>query len=335
MLDKIKNDIQNAISVEVGMMTGNGTYPVMVQDIAEGSITKGWSLTYYPKLLNTNGPERLYDGREAFTTLRIANFGSLYQAIMGIDQRFLNGDSVEIGGNNRKRATYELHGARFSAVEYENSVSISLTITHDKSPLHMLNINFRVVDSNKAPGSRYLIGMEDHWDRNTDVFTEENASLTPKKRRMLQVHQDRANGQVTPYIKTIAQQGNLPNTSFVHPDVSPFEYVQDVRNKYKALAYIQEQTIIEIAMEKALQIVNQQSNQRSQHQSFGFGSQTFGSQPPAFSAQHPFAAQPLFGQQSSSQAPQAQPQGSASPNSFQAQSMQWGAPVDSAGKQIF
>lgn len=347
MLDTIKNQIQGAIAVEVGQTNANGSFPVIVKDTLDGSITRDWSLTYNPKLITANGPERLYDGREAFSTLRIANFSSLYDALMGVDQRFLKGELVEMGNNNTKRATYEMNGARFTVVEYESSVSISLTITQEKSPFHMLNINFRIVNSDKNPGSRHLIGSENYWDRNTNMFTEQNASLTPKKRRMLQVYQDRSNSQVTPYIKTLTQPGNTPNTSFVHPDQSPFEYVQDVRSKYKALAYIQEQTIIEIAMERALAMLKQHSSAQPQEygfqpqQSFDpnapFGQQpTFAPQQPVFGTQQGFAGQQPFGQpqqQSAPQQQQNQPQAYAQQQSFQGQS-QWTAYGEN-GKPLF
>jgi hypothetical protein len=251
MLNHVKAVVENGVKVEAKEKNQYGQYPVIVQDVTEGSVTKDWSLTYYARLI-TNGNVRLYDGKEAFSALTISRFSNLYNTLMAVDQRFATGDQVEVVGG-RRRAIYEIgNKARFSVVQFENSTSITLTITDPASPFHMLSVNFRVIDSKKEDGKRHLIGSENQWDLNSDTFVEHNASLSPKKKRYLQVYQEDQN--TVPYIKALARPG-MNNTTQVDPNNSDFLYIQDVTSKYKALAYIYEQTILEVAMEKALPLV--------------------------------------------------------------------------------
>ncbi len=298
MLESIKNKIQNGIAVELGEVNRFDQYPLHVTDVTESSITKGWSLTYYPRLITKNRT-RFYDGKEAFTALHITNFRSLHDALFAIDQRFTNGESVETGHNGLLQAVYELNGARFSVVQYEKSRSINLTITHEISPFYMLQLSMKIVDDQKAPGKRHLIGSDSQWDLNTDTFLENYASMSPKKERMLKVHQEGANS--VPYIRAASRPGIQPNTTEIDPETKTFEYVQDVGNKYKALAVIVEQTIIEVAMERAMEIYNKKNQQsttqeqpafnHNQAPAFGGGS-SFNNQQSNQQQSHNFSAAP-------------------------------------------
>jgi hypothetical protein len=279
MLKQIKSIIENGIRVELKAPTQSQQYPVVVQDITEGSVTKDWSLTYYPRLI-TKGYTRFYDGRGKFSRLTIARFSKLYERIMDVDRRFLAGENVEAMSNGMRRAIYEFgEVARFVVSSNQNSVTINLNITDPKSPFHMLSVIFRVIDSKLQPGKRHLIGADDtdRWDHNTDTFLEGNATMSPKKKRYLEVFQEDSNS--IPYIEAPARLMN--GRTEVDPQNSKFLYLQDIDNEYRALAYIYEQNIIRVAMEQALaqyQAQQQMAQQPMNAQGFGFP-QGFGAFP--------------------------------------------------------
>jgi hypothetical protein len=277
MLNQITAIVENGIKVEVKDQNRYSQYPVIAQDVTEGSITKEWSLTYYPKLY-TKGNTRLYDGKETFTTLSISNFSRLYSTIMAVDQRFAQGENVEVMNNNRRRATYEFgNKARFTATQQEKYLDITLTITDTTSPFHMLSIYFRVINS-KENGARHLIGQDERWDRNSDVFSEGNARLSPKKKRYLQVFQEDQN--TVPYVRALSRPGMNNNTQ-VDPNNAEYLYIQDISSEYKALAFIYEQNILRTVMTKGVEQVIAKQQQESQQMSAGFGTQAdigFGAQ---------------------------------------------------------
>jgi len=256
VLNHIKSIIENGVKVEVKGENQHGQYPVLVQDITEGSLTKGWTLIYYPRLYTT-GYERLYDGKETFSQVQIANFSSVYNFIMELDRRFANGDGVEVLPNQKRIARYEYNTALVVAQEAPNSVEFRLSITDSKSPFHMLGVVFRVMDS-KKDGSRHLIGADDRWDRNTDIFTENNAYMSPRKKRVLVVYQEENNS--IPYVRANSRMG-MNNITQVDPNNSEFIYVHDISNEYRALAFIYEQNILRIALDKALEQIHKQKKE--------------------------------------------------------------------------
>jgi hypothetical protein len=279
MLDQVKAIVENGVKVEVRDQNQYSQYPVIVTDVAPESITNGWFLTYYPRLI-TKGNPRLYDGKEAFSSLTITHFKRLYDRLMEIDARFASGEGVTVGANNQRTATYEFPGkARFHVRQFNDSVTISLSITDPASPFHMLAINFRIVNSKKEQGKRHLIGSESQWDLNTDSFVEHNAILSPKKKRYLQVFQEDQN--TIPYVKAPSRPG-MNGTTQVDPNNSEFLYLMDIDNAYRALAFIYEQTILEHAMAVALPLVQAKQAPASN----AFGAPATG----GFDGQHAFGA---------------------------------------------
>jgi len=251
MINLIHNIVKNGVKVEVKEKNRYDQYPVVVTDIVSGSITNGWSLTYYPKL--TNDGQRLFDIRQAFSTLTIPNFKSLYNTIMTVDKRFLNGENVQTLRGN-KYAVYEYGNpvsARFAAVQKETSTSITLTIMDEKSPFCMLSINFVVVNSKQQAGQRHLIGSEKQWDHSVDVFIERNAQFAPEARRYIDVFQE--DGNTYPYIKAATQPG-LNGVSQVDPNAN-FKWLRDISNEFQGLALAYEKVIIRHAMEVAYEAI--------------------------------------------------------------------------------
>ncbi|SFJ63271.1 hypothetical protein SAMN02799624_05271 [Paenibacillus sp. UNC496MF] len=264
MLNQVKSLVAGNVKVEIRDRNQYNQYPVIVTDMAQDSITFGWALTYYARHM-TKGNERMYDGKEAFTTLTITNFQRLYDRLMSVDARFAAGDGVTVGNNNARTAVYEMsEKARFHVRQFNDSITISLSITDPASPFYLLAINFRVVNSKKEQGKRHLIGSESQWDLNTDTFTENNAVMSPKKKKYLQVFQEDQN--TIPYVKAPSRPG-MNNTTQVDPNNSEFLYIMDIDNEFRALAFIYERAILEHAMTAALPLV--QAKQQPTQNAFG------------------------------------------------------------------
>ncbi|WP_067923990.1 hypothetical protein [Alicyclobacillus shizuokensis] len=256
MFNRIAEIIKANTKVEVKAQTPNGAYPVIVTDASE-SITKGWSLTYYPRLY-TQGNPRLYDGKETFSALRIANFTPVYNEVLSLDQRFRAGDGVQ-QSQRGAYAVYEYPGvARFSVRQNQNSVSVNMVITDERSPFYMLMINFKVTDSKSAPGQRHLIGSDAQWDANTDTFVEHNAQFAPSKARFLRIHQESREDQpkIRALVTGMSEQGALIST-----ENAEIVYLQPISSKYAAMAYIVEQEILEHALAEALKQLQAQAVQ--------------------------------------------------------------------------
>ncbi len=353
MFEQLKNAIQSSLKVNVGNKHKNDHYTVTAQDVNPASITKGWALTYYPKFIQDERP-RFYDGKNAFTSLVIANFSAVHELIMGLDQRFAAGDQVQAMAG-RQRAIYEMQGVRCTAMRWDKNkvVAITLTITQPESPFYMLQVDFRITDSNKD-GRRYMIGSDQMWDRNANSFTEENAMLAPNKLRMLKVFQESSDS--IPYVKALARPGALEGTTEIDASSQPFVYVQDVSDKWRAMAYLYEATIMEITMEQALQIVMaQQPSQDPAPNQTPFGGSAFnngqGFQAPGGQSQQQGFHQPnqapngfsspqngfqqeqppAFPQQAQSGAPGGYPPQHGAPGGYQPQAGAFGAQPPQAG----
>ncbi|QHW35735.1 hypothetical protein GZH47_33115 (plasmid) [Paenibacillus rhizovicinus] len=250
MIQLIQNVIKNSIRVEVKEKNRYEQYPVIVTDVAEGSITNGWSLTYYPKL--THDRQRLYDIKQAFGSLGITMFSNLYNAVMSVDQRFLAGEGVqELRG--RKHAAYEFGDgtgritSRFACMQKEHSNTITVSILDSNSPFYMLSINFTVMNSKQEPGKRHMVGSDKQWDAAIDVFNERNAQFAPDSARFIQVFQEGEN--TFPYVRAAMQSG-MNGVSQVDPNAS-FVWRRDISNEFQALALAYEKVILRTAMEVA------------------------------------------------------------------------------------
>jgi len=256
MLNQIKEVIQSSIKVEVkNPVTRNGKakYPVIVTDMSS-SFTSGWFVQYNP-VAQDNGT-RLYDGAESFSELHIARFSELHNLILTANYYFLQGHGVETLSDNRKRAIYEPNGkVRLTVTSQQNSVSVVATITDEQSPFHMMSVPFTVVASNTGDGSYYVVGTDKYWDRNTDMFQEFNANLAPRKARFYRVYQQQNQpATLRAKIAVVNNQYQIyPDGSFaIDANAAAPEYIQVITSEYKALAYIYEQTLMNVAFEMAL-----------------------------------------------------------------------------------
>ncbi|MCY8466507.1 hypothetical protein [Bacillus atrophaeus] len=257
ILNNIKQIVSSAIKVEVKnpvIKNGKKRYPVVVTDMGQ-SLTSGWSIKYLPTAQN-NG-QRLYDGSQTFSTLYIYKFSKIHNLILTANHYFLENINVEVMLDGRRRAIYEPDNKiRLTVTSQSNSVVVVLTVIDEESPFYMMSIPFKVVLSNDNSGNYYVIGSEDRWDRTIDMFTESNANFAPGKARYYRVHQS-ANQPPTLSAKIANNNGQFqihPNGSFtLDVEAAPPEWIQVITNEYKALAYIYEQVIMEVAFEKALE----------------------------------------------------------------------------------
>lgn len=253
ILNNIRELIANSIQVEVKnpiMRNGSMKYPILVTDISN-SFTKGWYIQYNP-ILQDNGT-RLYDGAETFSELNIANFSELQKLIITADYYFLQGQGVEQLSSGQKIAKYEINNqVRLSVTQKQNSVSVVVTVIDENSPFYMMSIPFSVTNN----GQPYIVGTQDFWDRNTDMLKTYNAIFAPRKRRFYRVFQEK-NGPAMLRAKIAVENNqykiNPDGTFEVDVNASVPEYIQVVTNEYKAMAYIYERLIMDIAFERALQ----------------------------------------------------------------------------------
>ncbi|WAT23514.1 hypothetical protein O0R52_22290 (plasmid) [Bacillus halotolerans] len=267
ILNNIKQIVSSAIKVEVNkpvIKNGKKKYPVVVTDMGQ-SITSGWSIKYLPTAQN-NG-QRLYDGSQTFSALNIHKFSKIHNLIITANHYFLGNQNVEVMMDGRRRAIYEPDNKiRLTVTSQSNSVVVVVTVIDEESPFYMMSIPFNVVLSNDNSGDYYVIGSEDRWDRTIDMFTESNANFAPRKTRFYRVHQN-ANQAPTLNARIANHNGQFqihPNGSFaIDMEAAPPEWIQVITNEYKALAYIYEQVIMEIAFKKALE-QGLPSNERNQ-----------------------------------------------------------------------
>lgn len=248
MFNQIKETLSKSVSVEVKAPVYRNQkpkHPVIVTDLSQ-SVTSGWSLTYLPQLFDGN---RLYNGSETFDSLSISQFNTIHQIILSAHHYFMTGQQVTDISNNRKRAIYELQGLRVTVTSQTNSVSVVLSVTDETSPFHMLSVAFTVTPNKNAPGSFYVIGSDKSWNKETDTFETYEGYFASPKRRFIRVN----NNNNTPTIKA-GFTGQLPDSSLiVDVNKTNLEYIQVISSKYRALAYIVEQELMEFAFARALE----------------------------------------------------------------------------------
>jgi hypothetical protein len=254
MIQLIQSVVKNGIKVEVKEKNRYDQYPVIVTDVTPASITNGWSLIYFPKV--TADMQRLYDIKQSFASLAIVGFSNLYQAVMSVDQRFMAGDGVQ-NLRGRNYAAYEFGDgngritSRFSALQKENSTTITVMILDVNSPFYMLSINFSIMNSKQDPGKRHMVGSDKQWDVAVDVFNERNAQFAPDAYRYIQVYQEGEN--TFPYVKAATQPG-LNGISQLDPNAAVV-WRRDITSEFHALAMVYEKVILRIAMEQAYEIM--------------------------------------------------------------------------------
>ncbi|MCD7910999.1 hypothetical protein KC480_05605 [Bacillus velezensis] len=256
ILNNIKEIISSSIEVEVDKpFTKNGKkrHPILVTDTSQ-SITYGWAIKYNP--ITTNNGQRLYDGSQSFSDLYIYKFSRIHDLILTANHYFLGNQNVEVMSDGRMRAIYEPDKKiRLTVTSQTSSVLVVLTVIDDISPFYMMSVPFNVVLSNDNTGNYYVIGSDDRWDRNLDVFRDSNSKFAPGKTRFYRVYQ---NGNQMPTLNAKIANSNgqfhvYPSGSFaIDVEAAPPEWIQVITNEYKALAYIYEQVIMQVAFDKAL-----------------------------------------------------------------------------------
>lgn len=275
ILNQVKEIVRDGVKVEVQGMPQYGKYPVVVIDTTD-SITSGWELLYRVDQSKFTGKAR--DSFGHFSELRIKNFNSLYTMIQQVYAQFKQGVNVEVKYDTNFAVYQPNEQLWFTALERKNGTSITITVTDDKSPFHMLQLNFFITLSNQN-NQPYMIGYDSCYDANTDVYTEKmNAVMLPKKKRYVPVTKHE-NG-----MSTIKAQGGLTPEGLVAINEQNTEivYLQEAGNERRLLAGLYEKAIIEFVLEKTDEFFasnqeNQQqqsTNQQSQPNAFAsaFGS---------------------------------------------------------------
>jgi hypothetical protein len=265
ILNMIKEKVANAINVEV-QPAQYGKYPVIVKDISN-SVTAGWSLVYRVDKSKYNN--ELFATTGKFSELHIPNFSQLYSHLQVVYSKFQRGEAVEQRYNTRF-ATYPLDNQFwFTALEKKNGVSITMTVIDESSPFHMLSVNFFVTISQHT-NTPYLVGYDACYDRNTDTFVDKyNANMLPNKRRYIPVHK---NGADAPSLIKASGQGVQNGMVMIDENNTEIVYLQEITNERRLLASIYEKMIMEIAFEKASEMIAAQPQSQTQ----GFANQGFG-----------------------------------------------------------
>src|SRR5690606_18609825 len=138
----------------------------------------GWELLYRVDQSKFTGKAR--DSFGHFSELRIKNFNNLYTMIQQVYAQFKQGVNVEVKYDTNFAVYQPNEQLWFTALERKNGTSITITVTDDKSPFHMLQLNFFITLSNQN-NQPYMIGYDSCYDANTDVYTEKmNAVMLPK-----------------------------------------------------------------------------------------------------------------------------------------------------------
>jgi hypothetical protein len=298
ILNIIREKVANAIEVNVQPAQYN-RYPVIVTDKTD-SVTSGWQLVYH--VTKSYGNE-LFCGLGRFSELHIPRFGELYALIQTAYNRFINGENVTQRFNNRT-ATYPLDDKLwFTVFQRKDNVGITVTVIDEKSPFHMLTMNFTVVISSEQ-GTPYLVGFDKTYDQNTDTYTDRyNSFMLPGKKRFIPIHKS---GVDAPSLVRVA--GTMANNNMVQINEQATEivYIQEMSNERRMLAGIYEKCIMKIAFEKAKDIVvSQQANTSfAQFGAGALGTWNQGNQTPWFQGVPQQA--PMFGQATNMQSQQTQ-----------------------------
>ncbi|OXB94807.1 hypothetical protein [Parageobacillus galactosidasius] len=251
ILNMIREKVASAIQVDV-QPAQYGKYPVTVKDISN-SVTAGWTLVYRVDKSRYN--DDLFSTTGRFAELHIPNFSQLYSHLQVVYSKFQNGEGVEQRYNTRF-ATYPMNDQLwFTALQRKNGVSITMTVIDQNSPFHMLTTNFFVTISEHT-NAPYLVGYDSCYDRNTDTFVDKyNSHMLPPKKRYIPIHK---NGADAPSLIKAAGQGAQNGMVMIDENQTEIVYIQEMSNERRMLAGIYERMIMEVAFEKAKElIVNQ------------------------------------------------------------------------------
>lgn len=258
ILNSIKSIVNKGVSVDVSGTPQYGKHPVVVKDTTN-STTSGWELLYRVEPSKFNGKARESYGH--FSELRIPNFNNFYSLIQQVYSQFKQGVNVE-RKYDTNFATYQPNeNLWFTALDRKGGTSITITVTDDASPFHMLYLNFFITMSNQNQ-QPYMIGYDKCFDQTTGVYTEKmNAFMLPRKKRFVPVFKHQ-NGS-----STIKAQGFVNQEGLVQINENQTEvvYVQEMSNERKFLAGIYEKSIIEFVLEKTDEFFKaNQNNQQAQ-----------------------------------------------------------------------
>ena len=251
ILNMIREKVASTIQVDV-QPAQYGKYPVAVKDISN-SVTAGWTLVYRVDKSRYN--DDLFSTTGRFAELHIPNFSQLYSHLQVVYSKFQNGEGVEQRYNTRF-ATYPMNDQLwFTALQRKNGVSITMTVIDQNSPFHMLTTNFFVTISEHT-NAPYLVGYDSCYDRNTDTFVDKyNSHMLPPKKRYIPIHK---NGADAPSLIKAAGQGAQNGMVMIDENQTEIVYIQEMSNERRMLAGIYERMIMEVAFEKAKElIVNQ------------------------------------------------------------------------------
>ncbi|CDQ41870.1 hypothetical protein [Virgibacillus salexigens] len=244
ILNQIKESVKKGVEVNIQGIVQYGKYPVSVKDITN-SVTSGWELTYRIEKSQFNG--KAFNKHERFSELKMTSFSNLYTMIQQVYSQFKQGVNVEKRNDGSNFAVYQPNDSLwFTVRDKKNSVAITVTITDDNSPFHMLSVTFVITASNQN-GQPYMIGYDSQYDHNTDTYTELlNASMLPNKHAYVPVTRK-------DNIGTIKAAGVVNNEGLVEIDYDQTEvvYLQKVLNERRLLAGIYEKAILEIVLDKS------------------------------------------------------------------------------------
>lgn len=247
ILNLIKERVQKSIKVEV-LTAKYGKYPVVVTDTSN-SVTSGWSLTYHPQ--KSKFGKKLHEPRERFSEITIINADSMISDLSTVYAFFMKGEGVtEMYGTNT--ASYQPNDKLwFTCIQRPKGVNITVTVTDENSPFHMLQVNFFVLqngDQNRHP----IYGYDYCYNAETNTWTDrrDNASMTPSKKQVVPIYQESQNGP-----KLVKVAGSLAANGMVaiNEEHTKIEYVQEATNERKLLASIYEKMIMEVAFEYAVE----------------------------------------------------------------------------------
>jgi len=245
-MKQVRELIEQFTKVEVKKQNQYGQTPVFVTDINPVSSTSGWKIVYYPKTYEKG----MYDLKESFQMVIIKPFSFLYQAIKQADQQY----ALEQTTEGRE---YDYQAIRIHISSQIKSTSIKVQITDEQSPFNHMNLYFNMVNDEKKPGVRHLIGEKDfnpatqvyRWTKSTDEFVEHNAQFGPAKVRFVNLKQ--VDNVSLPMID--ANVKAIENGFTV--DKKEIQWISPIDNEYKALAYAQEQMILKSVMKRAFELV--------------------------------------------------------------------------------
>jgi hypothetical protein len=252
ILNLIREKVANSIQIDV-QPAQYGRYPVIVKDTSN-SITAGWTLVYRVDKSKYN--DDLFSSSGRFAELHIPNFSQLYSHLQVVYSKFQNGEGVEQRYNTRF-ATYPMNNQLwFTALERKNGVSITMTVIDENSPFHMLTTNFFVTISEHTH-TPYLVGYDSCYDRNTDIFVDKyNSFMLPPKKRFIPIHK---NGADAPSLIKASGQGVQGGMVMIDENQTEIVYIQELNNERRMLAGIYERIIMEIAFEKAKELLANQA----------------------------------------------------------------------------